>query len=113
MVTYRLVSPTDFEILEAFADGRRNVAVNLAVELDRDRGYLNSRLRDLASQNFVTNIGPADTAGLYQITPTGIAALEKRELYTEDREAFTAAVEEFATKLTIESPSVAYDPTSE
>jgi|AntDeeMetagen192_2_1112575.scaffolds.fasta_scaffold06801_1 hypothetical protein len=111
MVPYRLVTPTDFEILDACADGRRTVASNLAIELDQDRSYVNTRMRELAGQELLQNIGPADTSGLYQITPTGIAVLEHRDRYAEEPQAFTAAVEAFAKKLRIKPPSVDYDPT--
>ncbi|WP_256546572.1 ArsR family transcriptional regulator [Halobellus inordinatus] len=90
MITYRLVQLTDFEILEVSADGRRTGASNLSVRLDRKRTSLNTRLRELAGQEFLTDVGPSGTAGLYD----------------SDREACTAAVDEFAAKITIESLAI-------
>ncbi|MFB6137258.1 MAG: ArsR family transcriptional regulator [Halobacteriaceae archaeon] len=84
----RLVVPTDFEILDALAAGGRNNAANLAYELDRDRSYINTRLPVLADYDLVERIGPAPNSGLYEITDRGERALDLRELYEEDSEAF-------------------------
>jgi len=60
----RLVTPTDFDILEALDDGYRNNAVNLAEILGRDRQYINTRLPALLDYGLVERIGPADNSGL-------------------------------------------------
>ncbi|MFB6146272.1 MAG: ArsR family transcriptional regulator [Halobacteriaceae archaeon] len=90
----RLVVPTDFDILDALADGKRNNAANLAYELDRDRSYINTRLPILADYGLLTRIGPAPNSGLYEITDRGRAALEHRTLYSEDEDAFERALED-------------------
>lgn len=80
----KLVDPTDFEILNALSDGKRNVASNLAIELDRDRAYINSRLPILADYRLVNRIGPAERAGLYEITDKGLTVLNYRDDYHRD-----------------------------
>lgn len=60
----KLVQPTDFEILEALADGQRNNAVNVAELLDQERGYINTRLPQLADYGLVETVGPANNSGL-------------------------------------------------
>ena len=77
----RLVPPTDFEILESLADGKRNTAANLAVELGKDRGYINTRLPKLVDYGLLEKIGPHSNSGLYAITDRGQAALQLREEY--------------------------------
>ncbi|MFB6120428.1 MAG: ArsR family transcriptional regulator [Halobacteriaceae archaeon] len=89
----RLVVPTDFEILEALAEGGRNNAANLAYELDRDRSYINTRLPILADYDLVERIGPAPNSGLYEITARGERAVEHRDVYPEDESEFEALLE--------------------
>ena len=64
----RLVQPTDFDILEELTDGERNNAINLAVLLDRNRAYINTRLPVLADYGLVDRVGPAPKSGIYTIT---------------------------------------------
>ena len=35
---------TDFDILQALADGERNIAANIAIDIDANRAYINNRL---------------------------------------------------------------------
>ena len=77
----RLVQPTDFDILAQLSDGERNNASNLAIQLDRDRGYINTRLPTLADYDLVERVGPAPKSGLYVITQKGKAAVACREQY--------------------------------
>jgi len=77
----KLVRPTDFEILEALSDGKRNTAANIAYHLDKKRGYVNTRLPVLADYDLIDRIGPAPNSGLYEITDRGLAALSHREQY--------------------------------
>lgn len=77
----RLTAPTDFEILESLADGKRNVAPNIAAEIDISRDYINTRLPELTDYGLLKKIGPAPHSGLYVITDRGKAALELRECY--------------------------------
>ena len=79
----RLVQPTDFEILDQLADGHRNNAINLAVLLDRNRAYINTRLPVLADYGLVDRVGPAPKSGLYTITERGRAAVACREQYAD------------------------------
>lgn len=102
----RLVHPTDFQILEALADGRRDTAANLAVTIGKDRNYLNTRLPVLADAELVQRIGPADSSGLYQITPRGVAAAQNQSLYQADREQFETALAEQEPLITITDPAV-------
>ena len=84
----QLRQPTDFLILEALSDGRRDTGANIAALTETDRGYVNTELRQLADYGFVRKVGPHDNYGLYRITPLGVAAVEKRELYDTDQERF-------------------------
>ncbi|WP_176451160.1 ArsR family transcriptional regulator [Halorubrum sp. Ea1] len=102
----RLVQPTDFQLLDALSDGRRDTAANLAVKCNKDRNYLNTRLPVLADKGLVRRIGPAEASGLYQITPRGIAAIHNQSLYEDDREQFEAALSEQASLITIIEPAV-------
>ncbi|WP_369333268.1 MULTISPECIES: ArsR family transcriptional regulator [unclassified Halorubrum] len=76
----RLVHPTDFQILEALSDGRRDTAVNLVMIQDKNRDYINTRLPILADEGLIHRIGPADSSGLYQITPRGVVASQNQTL---------------------------------
>ncbi len=77
----KLAAPTDFDLLEALSDGKRNNAANLAIELGRNRSYINTRLPILADYGLVDRIGPAQRSGLYEITEKGLVALDHREAY--------------------------------
>lgn len=79
-----LVEPTDFEILDAFADGKRNIGANIAAEIDANRGYVNSRLRSLEDYNLLERVGPIDNSGLYVMTEKGQFVLEHRDIYQDD-----------------------------
>jgi len=88
-----LVEPTDFEILAYLAEKGRNNAVNVAVALDRDRGYMNTRLGTLADYGCVRRVGPAENSGLYEVTGMGEAALEHRGARHDPDTDFEALVE--------------------
>ena len=77
----KLVVPTDFDILAAFDAHGRNVAANLALYLDRDRAYMNTRLPELGDQGLLEKIGPAPNAGLYELTNRGRVVLAHRSRY--------------------------------
>lgn len=89
----KLASPTDFDVLDSLSDGRRNTAANIAIEIDRDRAYINTRLPLLAEQGLIERIGPSPNSGLYEITPKGLAALEHRDAYGDETSDFDALVE--------------------
>jgi len=89
----KLAAPTDFELLAALSDGKRNTAANLAIEIERNRSYINTRLPVLADYGLVERIGPAERSGLYEITPRGRAALRHREEYGDADVDFEALVE--------------------
>ena len=88
----RLVTPTDFDILAAMVDGRRNNAINLAAMLDRNRSYINTRLPILLDYGLVERVGPAPNSGLYEITEKGRAVVEHRDSYGEPEVDFNALV---------------------
>ena len=90
----RLVRPTDFDILEAFNAHGRNVAPNISAHIDRDKGYINTRLPQLADYGLIRRIGPADNSGLYEITERGRATLELRDEY-EDVDDFDAVIDDY------------------
>ncbi len=93
----KLASPTDFDLLEALADGKRNTAANLALEIDRDRAYINTRLPILADYGLIEKIGPSPNSGLYEITDRGRTALQHREAYTDDDVDFDALIDRNTT----------------
>ena len=90
----RLVQPTDFEILDALSDGRRNTAANIAHLIDRNRGYINTRLPILADYRLVSRVGPAPNSGLYEITARGRAALQHRDQYGEPDVDFRGLIDD-------------------
>lgn len=90
----RLTVPTDFEILGALSDGRRNNAINIAVELDRNRSYINTRLPVLADYNLIERVGPASNSGLYVITEKGEIVAEHQEAYEDDSIDFETFIQE-------------------
>lgn len=93
--TVKLVVPTDFDILEAMSNGKRQTAPNLAEILDRESKYMNNRLAELAGGGFVKKVGPAERSGMYTITDRGRIALEHRAEYThESAQEFAKLVDE-------------------
>ncbi|MDS0294098.1 ArsR family transcriptional regulator [Halogeometricum luteum] len=84
----KLSLPTDFDILEALSDGRRNSAANLAYIIGRDRSCINTRLPVLADYRLLARVGPAPRSGLYEITERGRAALDHREDYRRSEADF-------------------------
>jgi len=89
----KLVTPTDFEILDVFSDGKRNNAVNVAYELDRNRAYINTRMPVLRDYGLVASVGPAPTSGLYEITRKGQLALAHRDRYGDADTDFDALLD--------------------
>ena len=96
IVTYnmRLAVPTDFDLLDALSDGKRNNAVNLAHLLDKNRAYINTRLPILADYDLVERVGPAPNSGLYEITERGIVVADNRSKYRKDDVDFEALIKE-------------------
>lgn len=89
----KLTAPTDFDLLEALSDGKRNNAVNLAHKLDKNRAYINTRLPILADYGLVERVGPAPKSGLYVITEKGKVVAENRSKYREAGVDFDAEIE--------------------
>lgn len=89
----KLVQPTDFEILNELADGNRNVAANLALELDKDRAYINTRLPKLDDYRLIKRIGPSPKAGLYEITQKGKSVVEHQDAYNNSETDFESLIE--------------------
>lgn len=90
--TLKLVQPTDFEILAALEEHGRNVATNIALHLDRNKDYINTRLPALEDFGVVRKIGPSERSGLYEITEKGERVLACRDQYGEV-EDFDALIE--------------------
>ncbi|MCO8265806.1 ArsR family transcriptional regulator [Haloferax prahovense] len=89
----KLAVPTDFDILEALSDRRRNTAVNLSYILDKNRSYINTRLPILADYGLLARVGPAPNSGLYEITDKGLVVIDNRDQYRTDGVDFDALVE--------------------
>jgi len=90
----RLTVPTDFEILRALSDGKRNNAINLAADIDRNRSYINTRLPILADFGLIDRVGPAPNSGLYVITERGRVVAEHQEAYENKEVEFEALIED-------------------
>lgn len=91
-------------ILDRLDEGR-NVGANLALELDRNRGYVNNQLSKLASLELVRRVGPSENGGLYELTERGEIALTYRELYEDDSVDFESVLEEkLATERKVDAP---------
>ncbi len=86
-----LSEPTDFDILEILTEGR-NVPANIAARLEKSQGYISGQLPKLADHDLVRRIGPAERAGLYELTDRGRAALELRAQYA-DADDFAALID--------------------
>ena len=80
--TLKLQRPTDFLILETL-EKDRNVAVNIAEEIDKSRSHINVRLPQLEDYGLVDKVGPAENSGLYEITDLGRLAISHRYKYDE------------------------------
>lgn len=83
---------TDFMILEKLQDGR-NIAANLAIEIDRARKYLNNRMPLLLDYGLVEKIGPLEDSGLYELTEKGEIVVEHQEIYYDDDVDFEEFIE--------------------
>ena len=92
----KLQRPTDFLILEVLAEKGRNVAPNIALEIDKGRSHVNVRLPVLADYGLVQKVGPAESSGLYEITEKGEAVLLLREEY-DSSSAFEQLVEQYVS----------------
>lgn len=89
------LNQTDFKILNVLASGKRNVAANVALEIDVDRGYINSRFGYLLSEDLVERVGPKERSGLYEITLKGQVVVEHKEVYfADDSDDFESFVEQ-------------------
>jgi predicted transcriptional regulator len=77
------LNKTDFDILEVLADGKRNVATNIAIEIEADRGYVNTRLSYLLEEDLVVRVGPKKQSGLYEITNKGKLVEKNKEKVLE------------------------------
>ena len=82
--TVKLVVPTDFDVLEAMSDGKRQTAPNLAELTGNSSRYMNNRLAALAGAGYVEKVGPSDSSKMYAITEKCERALEHRDLYDHD-----------------------------
>lgn len=78
------LSETDLKILSTLTEGR-NVAVNIAERIQRDRSYISKRLKKLEKENYVQNIGK-ESSGLYDITDNGEKALNAYNEYKDQLE---------------------------
>lgn len=87
--------PTDRLILEELRDGR-NLATNIAQDIDRHRKTVNARLSQMEDYNLVKNIG----GGLYELTERGGAAILAIDQYSET-EDFDQLVEEYVDSVRI------------
>ncbi|WP_135806796.1 winged helix-turn-helix domain-containing protein [Halorussus marinus] len=90
----KLIDPTDFEILEALEENGRNTPTNIALMLDKDQGYVATRLPHLLSYDLVKRIGPAENSGLYEITDRGRRTIEHWDDYGDPDTDFKKLIEQ-------------------
>lgn len=107
--TVDLSPKIDFGILSAYADGKRDVPVNVAEKIDQKRNYVNTRYSRMRDYGLLTRVGPSDNSGLYAITPKGAAALKLKDQYRDpsvtDQE-FEEVVEERAEDIEIRRAAI-------
>ena len=99
----KLQRPTDFLILEVLAEDGRNVAPNIALEIDKSRSHINVRLPQLADYYLVRKVGPAENSGLYEITDKGEAVLALRDQY-DSSDDFEDLVEQSQSEVEFYEP---------
>lgn len=87
------LTETDFLILERLQEGR-NLAANIALEIDRARNYVNQRMPYLLDYDLVEKVGPMEDSGLYELTEKGRLAVEHREKYHDDSVDFDEFLDE-------------------
>ena len=87
------LTETDFLILGELREGR-NLAANIALEIDRARNYVNQRMPYLLDYGLVEKIGPMDDSGLYELTDKGRLAYEHRGKYHDDDVDFEAFLDD-------------------
>lgn len=87
------LTETDFMILETLTEGR-NLAANIAVEIDRSRKYVNSKMSYLLDYGLVNRVGPAEDSGLYELTDRGEVAVQNRSKYHDEAVDFEQFLEE-------------------
>lgn len=83
------LNKTDIALLTALADGRRQNRTNLAQIVSRQSSYVADRLAHLHTNGLVTQVGPSDQSGLYEITPSGRAILRLDSLPEDAQTLFT------------------------
>lgn len=108
----KLQRPTDFLILEVLTEDGRNVAPNIALEIDKSRSHLNVRLPVLADYGLVQRVGPADNSGLYEITDKGEAVLALRDQY-DSSDDFEDLVERYRSEELDEDVVTLYNSNAE
>lgn len=95
----RLSLPTDRLILGELVSGR-NLAANIAKNIDRNRNYINERMSYLRDYRLVDRVGPVETTGLYELTARGAAVVDLADDYEAGPE-FEALVDERAERVEI------------
>jgi len=77
------LTDTDFLILGKLREGR-NLAANIALEIDRARNYVNQRMPYLLDYGLVDRVGPMENSGLYELTEKGRLAYQHRGQYFDE-----------------------------
>ena len=88
------LNTTDLEILEALSDGKRNISANIAIDLDKNREYLNTRFSILLEHGLVRRVGQSERSGLYEITLEGQLVLKYREEFRDPHVDFPSFIAE-------------------
>jgi hypothetical protein len=75
------------------------VGVNIALEIDKNRSYVNTRLPVLNDYGLIEKVGPAERSGLYRITTLGEVALNHRDQYGKKDVDFDELIREKAASI--------------
>lgn len=78
------LTETDFIVLDKLLED--SLAANIAVEIDRSRKYVNSRMPYLPDYDLVERVGPIENTGLCELTTKGELVYEHRGAYHDDNE---------------------------
>jgi predicted transcriptional regulator len=87
------LTETDFMILDKLIEGR-NLAANIAAEIDRSRKYVNGRMPYLLDYDLVERVGPVEDTGLYELTEKGELVYEHRGEYHDDNVDFESFIDD-------------------
>lgn len=78
----KLTLPTDFEILQYMADGKRHQGNEIAAGIGKDDQYVRNRLPELRGHGLIQKV---ENSTMYVITQKGQVALDLRNEYAHGK----------------------------